>query len=120
MSRRRKRAERYGRLAEWAAAALLTLKGYRIEAMRFKTSLGEIDLVARRGRLLVFVEVKARRRAEDALNALTPRLQRRVEAAADLFRARRPNLADLDMRYDAVTVTRAGMRHLKSVWRPAA
>ena len=68
----RRRAERRGRLAEWAAALCLRLRGYRILALRHRTPLGEIDLIARKGDLVVFVEVKARRiegRAVDAVSA---------------------------------------------------
>ena len=115
---KRRGAERRGRWAEWAAAALLILKGYAVLAHRHKTPRGEIDLIARRGNILAFVEVKARADAETALFALTPALQKRVQAAAGLFLARRPDLAGFDIRYDAVTVSRGGVRHLKDVWRP--
>ena len=57
---RRQHAQRKGHWAEWQAAAILFFKGYRIVAMRYKTSLGEIDLIARKGDLAVMVEVKAR------------------------------------------------------------
>ena len=72
----RQRRERAGRLAEAAAAWHLRLHGYRILARRFATPVGEIDLVARRGGLLVFVEVKRRARVVDAVAALLPVPQR--------------------------------------------
>jgi putative endonuclease len=71
-------AFRLGLSAETRAAALLLAKGFRIVARRWRSPVGEIDLVARRGRLLVFVEVKARGVLEDAAEAVTPRQQRRI------------------------------------------
>lgn len=63
----RQRAERRGRRAEKIAAWFLRAKGYAVLARRYKTPVGEIDLVARRGRTLAFVEVKARKEGEAAL-----------------------------------------------------
>ena len=63
--------EAWGRWAESLAAWSLRLRGYRIVARRFRTPLGEIDLIAQRGRLVAFVEVKARTDLEQALVALT-------------------------------------------------
>ena len=54
----RRKAHRKGHRAEWRAAWRLRLAGYTIVAQRYKTRLGEIDIVARRGNLLVFVEVQ--------------------------------------------------------------
>jgi putative endonuclease len=59
-SAKRRRAWRRGRLAESMAAFLLRLKGFRILARGYKVPVGEIDIIARRGRLIAFVEVKAR------------------------------------------------------------
>ena len=60
MSKARKRAESRGRRAEWIAVWWLRLFGYRVLARRARQRVGEIDIVARRGRTLAFVEVKAR------------------------------------------------------------
>ncbi len=67
---RRRQAERLGRVAEAKAAMLLRLKGYRISAQRWKSPAGEIDLIARRGSAVAFVEVKAR--ASAAASFLRP------------------------------------------------
>ena len=75
-------AFRTGLSAESRAAAWLMAKGYRILAKRFKTPHGEIDLVAKKRNLLVFVEVKARARLDDAAYAVTPRQQARIIDAA--------------------------------------
>ena len=79
--------------------------GYRIVARRWKTPLGEIDIVARRRRTLVFVEVKARGRSTDAAEAVTGRGKRRIIAAAELWLARKPEDAERDIRFDVMLVT---------------
>ena len=116
-ARRRRRAEKTGRRAEWAAAMLLRLKGFSILTRRWKTPAGEIDLVARRGRLIVFAEVKARMALDDAFHAVTPRARRRIGAAAALFFADRPHLADCGVRYDMILVAGLRMRHVPDAWR---
>lgn len=98
-------AFRLGLSAESWAALLLIAKGYRIAARRWKTPLGEIDIVARRRRALVFVEVKARERADEAAEAVTERAKRRIIAAAQLWLARHPDDVDRDIRFDVILVT---------------
>jgi putative endonuclease len=82
---------------------LLITKGYRIAAPRWKTPLGEIDIVARRRRALVFVEVKARVRVDDAAQAVTERGRRRIIAAAELWLAHHPDDAER-IRFDVILV----------------
>lgn len=84
---RPKSAYARGLKAEAAAALLLRLKGYRILRRRFRTHVGEIDLVARRGKLMIFVEVKLRRTIEEAAQAIGPRERRRIEGAANALLA---------------------------------
>jgi len=99
--------------AETRAALWLRLKGYRILAQRFAAPVGEIDLVARRGRVLAFVEVKARPTADAALFAVRRRQQRRIVRAAEAFLARHPAFAACDLRFDVITVApRRWPRHL--------
>jgi len=92
-SGQRQQAERRGRIAEQIAAYWLRLKGYRILARRYRTPVGEIDLIVRNRSTLVFIEVKARRDIEAALNALGAHQRRRIERAARLYLAHRPELA---------------------------
>ncbi|MCC6949318.1 MAG: YraN family protein [Bradyrhizobiaceae bacterium] len=101
---RRKAAFRLGVSAEGRAAFLLAAKGYRELARRWKSPVGEVDLVVRRGRTLVFVEVKARARLDDAAWAVLPRQQRRIVAAAEAWLAAHPEHAGYDIRFDAVLV----------------
>jgi putative endonuclease len=100
----RRRAFRSGRTAEALCAWALRLKGYRILARNWRTPAGEADIVARRGRVLAFVEVKARASHAAGIEAVSPRQRRRVRRAAELFLAAHPRLAALDMRFDIMTI----------------
>lgn len=93
-----------GHSAERIAAFALFLKGFRIVARRYRTRLGEIDLIARRGDLVLIVEVKARATVEAAQLAVTPQAMRRIEAAADLWLQRQPDHARLSLRFDLIAV----------------
>ena len=119
MSRRaRRRAWLRGRRAEALAAWLLRLKGYRIVERDFRTTVGEIDLVARRGAVLALVEVKARPSLAEASEAIGPRQRRRIERAAKAFLQRHPALAALDLRFDAVLIAPdCWPRHVTDAWR---
>jgi putative endonuclease len=97
-------AFRIGLSAESRAAALLIAKGFRILARRWKSRLGEIDIVARRRQLLVFVEVKARARLDDAAWSVTDRQRARIVAAAEAWLAANPDDSIRDMRFDAMLV----------------
>jgi putative endonuclease len=100
----RLRHYRRGHRGEWLAALALMLKGYRILARRYRTRLGEIDLIARRGDLVLIVEVKVRPSLVQAMEALPRLSERRIEAAADLWLARQPDHARLALRFDMVAV----------------
>ncbi len=115
----RRAAERRGRRGELAAALALMLKGYAILERRLRTPLGEIDLVARKGALIAFIEVKARPNAGLCIDAVTPRAWGRISAAADLWMSRRAQLSDFDRRFDIVAITpRAWPIHMRDAWRP--
>lgn len=101
----RRKAFLRGHLSEYYAAAYLLCKGYRIKAMRFRTKSGEVDIVARKGDLVAFVEVKARRITGDAIFAVDPSTQRRIRNASLAWIARQPDAAMLTYRYDIVAVT---------------
>ena len=114
----RRRAYRWGLSAETRAAWFLRLKGYRILARRFKVARGEIDLIALKGRVLVFVEVKARSSEADAFEAVGPRTRRRIEAAASNWGARYPYYQDFTWRYDIVAMLPGRWpRHLIEAFR---
>ena len=97
-------AFRTGISAESRAAAFLIAKGFRILARRWKSPLGEIDIVARRRGLLLFVEVKARASLDDAAWSVTPRQRARIVAAAEAWLAVNADERIRDIRFDAMLV----------------
>ena len=101
---KRQKAERGGRRAERLAAWWLRLKGWHILAMRARTPVGEVDLIARRGRVLAFIEVKARATRAGADLALDDYRLRRVVAAAEALAHRYARPGD-DIRVDALFLT---------------
>jgi putative endonuclease len=114
------RAEREakGRRGESLAAWYLRLKGWRIVARRVKTSRGEVDLVARRGRLVAFVEVKWRANAKELDFAIDIYRLRRVAAAAEVLTPRYVRSGE-DVRVDVVLLAPGRFpRHLQNVWMP--
>lgn len=119
--RERRGRERRGRTAERIAAALLRLKGYRILATRVRTPAGEIDLVARRGDVVVFVEVKTRASRDAAAGSVSRRQRQRIVRAAAHFAAARPALAAVTQRFDAILLApRRLPRHIISAWNESA
>jgi len=113
----RRAAFRLGLSAETRAAALLLAKGYRVVAKRFRSGVGEVDLVARRGNVLVFVEVKARDRLDDAAEAVTPRQRRRIVAAAEAWLAANPHDVTRNIRFDAILIApRHWPRHIQAAF----
>jgi putative endonuclease len=104
-------AFRTGLSAESRAAALLIAKGFRILARRWRSPVGEIDIIARRRGLLVFVEVKARERLDDAAWSVTDRQRARIVAAAEAWLATYPDDRIRDIRFDAMLVAPRRMPH---------
>lgn len=100
----RQAAFRVGISAESRAAAFLIAKGFRILARRWRSPLGEIDIVARRRHLLVFAEVKARASLAEAAESVDERQRRRIAAAAEVWLAANPDKTIFDIRFDAILV----------------
>ena len=94
-----------GKVGEDLACGELARRGYAVLERRYRTQYGEIDIIARAGETIVFVEVKTR--AGDAYGgsvaAVTPRKQQRIVGMALDFLARR-RLLDQACRFDVVTV----------------
>ena len=122
---RRQRAQRRGRVAEWLCLWHLRLRGWRILARGWRIlargwrcPAGEIDSLARRGKVLAVIEVKSRGELATAAAALAPRQRRRIERAAEAFLLQRPDLARLDLRFDLMLVApRRPPRHWQGAWR---
>lgn len=114
----RRAADAAGRRGERLAAWWLRLKGWRILDRRVKTKVGEVDLVARKGGLVAFVEVKARRTAAELDFAIDARRLARVAAAAELLI---PVYAvdGEDVRVDVILLAPGERpRHIENAWMP--
>jgi putative endonuclease len=117
----RQAAFRVGVTAESRAAAYLVGRGYAIAARRFKSKVGEVEIVARRDAELVFVEVKARRRLDDAAWSITPRQQKRIVAAAEAWLADHPDDGACNIRFDVILVARTGhAQHIPAAFDASA
>ena len=115
---KRAAAEARGRKAERRAAWWLRLHGWRILGERLRVPVGEVDLVARRGRTIAFIEVKWRDRAADLDLAIDHYRLRRVAAAAEMLRTRFAGPRD-DIRIDVMLLAPGRLpRHLVHVWQP--
>jgi len=101
---KRRKAHAWGLSAETRAAWALRLSGWRILKHRYKTKVGEIDLIAKKRKTIAFVEVKARKTREDALSAITPASQRRITQAAKLFVSEHPKAGFYTLRFDVMIV----------------
>lgn len=115
---KRQMAEQRGRTAEMLAVLLLRVKGYRILAQRFRCSVGEIDIVAVKGSMFIFIEVKARRNTNEALESITAHQRNRIEAAAGVW-LQSETSQNFAVRFDVITVApRTLPTHMMDAWRP--
>lgn len=109
-------AEKLGRRGETIAAWFLRLKGWRVVAMRVKTPRGEVDLIARRGKTIAFVEVKARANVRDLATAIDAYRLRRVAAAAEMLLPKYGKECE-NMQIDVIMVAPwRWPNHLPNVW----
>ena len=118
----RQPADRYrtGLYAESLCRLALRLKGYRIVAARYRARVGEIDIIAARGRTLVAIEVKARPSDDAALHAISAQQRERIARALQDFVMRNPRYAAYALRFDVMSVTpRRWPRHLTNAWHSA-
>lgn len=111
----RQKAERRGRVAEWAAMLFLMAKGYRILGHRCRTPYGEVDLAAWKSGVLVVVEVKARKTFEAGMYAVTPMAQDRIARAAVAL-AGRWRLSHAPIRFDVIVVGAGWPKHQRAAW----
>jgi putative endonuclease len=112
-------AFRQGHASEWIAAAFLMLKGYQILGFRLKARGGEIDILARKGRVLAVVEVKRRATMEAALTALTPDQHQRLLGSGRAVLHGRPSLAGHELRIDMVALAPGRIpRHVSAISFP--
>jgi putative endonuclease len=100
----RRRALRRGSFSEYLAALSLILRGHRILAMRYRVKSGEIDIIAKKGDLVSFIEVKARRTAEESVFAVSGLTQTRIRNASLYWLKTRHDAGQLSLSYDIVAV----------------
>lgn len=106
---------RRGMNAEFWAAVYLRVRGYRILERRCRTPVGEIDIVARRGKNLVFVEVKSRMDMVTALESISPMQRGRIVRAAQYYMARLRR--EFDPRFDVIAIVPPfSLRHIRNAW----
>ncbi|MEM1198449.1 MAG: YraN family protein [Pseudomonadota bacterium] len=101
-TQRQRNAHRFGVEAERVAVLYLKAKGYRILKTRYKVRAGEVDIVARTGETLVFIEVKRRQSHSEALTSLTPRQRERIVRAAHYWLAENALPLSTDCRFDMI------------------
>lgn len=111
-----------GKIAEFFARLLFIFKGYTILEKNFKTgkgfNIGEIDFIARKKKVIVFVEVKKRSSLENAAYAITENQKRRIIRGAEFFMKRYPQYKNLNIRFDAVLITFPyRFQHIKNAWQ---
>ncbi|HYD31917.1 MAG TPA: YraN family protein [Azospirillaceae bacterium] len=117
-SDKRQAAYRRGRWAERMCRMALRLKGYQVLEACYRSGVGEIDIVARKGDVLAIVEVKARRTLRQAAQAVSPSQRARLVRAGSAFLARRPQFNGLTLRFDVMLVTPwCWPRHIVDAWR---
>lgn len=122
----KKQAYRAGLWAEWLAALYLFIHGYRILETRYKTKIGEIDLIVRRGNRIIFVEVKTRRTLEEARLSISAQARKRIKKTAALYLATHPCYQSFDCRFDMIGIILRGgffpikIEHLDNAWHGGA
>ena len=106
--------------AEYYAATFLALKGYCILKIRYKTRVGEVDLIARRGKTMVFVEVKYRQNLTSGGESISVQSKSRIRRAAEQYMVEKfseSHTMDYSIRMDALIVTHnLSIHHMKNVF----
>ena len=108
-------------MAEFFARLLFIFKGYTILSKNFKVgkgfNIGEVDFIARKGKTIVFVEVKKRTSLETAAYAISENQKKRIIRGAEIFLKTHPQYKNSDIRFDAVLIAfPCHIRHLKNAW----
>ena len=103
--------------AEKYAAGYLVAKGYKILETRYKTQYGEIDIIIQKGNVIAFVEVKARRSIDEALESITPKIRERIGNAAQYYLSQNDEAAFCDLRFDVIAIKPPlFLAHLDNAW----
>lgn len=110
-----------GKMAEFFARMFLRLKGYHVLCKNYKTgkgmNIGEVDFIARKGKIIVFVEVKKRVSLEMAAYAISENQKKRIIRGAEMFLKQHPQYKNFDLRFDVVLIAfPLKIQHLKNAW----
>ncbi len=113
----KKRTYQFGLFAEKVAIIFLRLKFYQILAWRYKTYHGEIDIIAKKGKIIAIIEVKARKSEIIFEEVLQPRQLKRIKRASELFFISHPKFRNYQIRFDFMAVNNfLWPKHFKGFW----
>lgn len=114
----RNKFHQFGYCAEWLAIIFLVIKNYRILARRYRCKAGEIDIIAKKGKTIIFVEVKARKNNQFLLEALGNYQSLRIQNAAEHFLNKHPHYQVYHQRFDLMLVTHLHRipQHIQNAW----
>ena len=114
---KKKKTYQFGILSEKISILFLRLKGYQILAWRYKTYFGEIDIIAKRGRVIAIIEVKARRYETTFEEVLRPNQIQRVKKATEFFLSKNQKFQNHLIRFDFIAVNKFLLpRHYQNFW----
>ena len=105
-------------IAELYAIMYLFVKGYRIRAWRYKTPVGEVDVIASKNKTLAFVEVKLRPTKQQGIESVTANMRYRISRAATHYLTKRSGGDDVQMRFDIIVISGFRLYHLDNAWFP--
>ncbi len=118
ISSKKQNAYKKGIWAEYVAVVYFWLHGYRILSIRYKTPVGEIDVLARKGDSLVALEVKARKTIDNALESIPAKSRKRIEKAAQYYLMQHPEYLEYNIRFDVFAFAwPCHIRHLDNAWQ---
>ncbi len=101
-----------GLLAEFYAECYLRIKGYSIKERRYKTKVGEIDIIAKKSGVIIFLEVKKRKSLDDALLCITEKMKKRILDAAKIYLMKEKLNSDSSVRFDIIAVSGFKIKHI--------
>lgn len=106
-----------GKFSEYLVAAFLITKFYNVLCIRYKSYTGEIDIIATHGDVLVFIEVKSRKKLDLSYNIIRNRQIARIKRTAELYLQRNSKFNNYSVRFDLMIVSNFfRIEHIKNVW----
>jgi putative endonuclease len=112
----KKRSYDFGLISEFIIKLYLTLKFYKILHSRYRSRFGEIDIIAKRGSTILFIEVKGRKKLPLNLEVVTQRQIERIKKTALFFIAKNPIYQQCNLRFDLIIPYRWGIKYIENAW----